>query len=395
MIFLFSLIVFGCSGSFFDISKPTTTLKLVNYSQLSGWQDEDFVDSIETFLRSCNFINRKEEKDMARNLDKTINLNKSDKSFFDSINNQLFDICLLADGSRLATENKRKAFFEENFQPYLVTYNKSEASHFTGYYEPILNGSLSRHNEFQYPIYGLPDDVISIDLGLFSRDLKNKKITGRLEGNKIIPYFSRKEIEDGALANRGLEIIWVDNPIDLFFLHIQGSGRILLAESNKEVRVSFSGKNGHEYFAIGRELVKIGAIEKKRISLQSITNWLEQNPDKITDIFNKNPSYIFFVMEDVVSRGPKGAQGSALSPGRSLAIDNSIFNYGYPFWISVNDRENKGKAILKALVFGQDTGSAIKGSLRADIFFGSGPMAKIQAGTMNNFGQLFILLPRF
>ena len=226
------------------------------------------------------------------------------------------------------------------------------------------------------------------------RDSKNQKLVGRLQEGKVVPYFTRSEIEDGALANRGLEIIWLDSPIDLFFLHIQGSGRIIL-EDNKEIRVSFAGKNGHKYFPIGAELVRMGEIKKENISLQSITRWLKNHPKKVRKILNKNPSYIFFRIQDSVLGGPKGAQGSALFPRRSVAIDSNIFNYGYPFWISINDRANRREKILETLVFGQDTGSAIKGPLRIDVFLGSGREAKIEAGTMNNLGQLFILLPRF
>jgi len=393
IIFLLSFIISGCSGNFFG-SDGKTVLKSIHYSEILGWEEEDFFNSMEAFVESCSFIKKKKLKAETKNLNKKIILDENGKSFFDLVNNRLFDVCLLARNKKLNTNYEQKIFFEDNFQPYLITDNNNISAHFTGYYEPILNGSLSQHREFQYPIYSLPDDVISINLGPFNPDLQNQQFIGRLEGDQMIPYFTREEIENGALLNRNLEIIWLDNPIDLFFLHVQGSGRIIL-ETNKEVRVSFAGKNGHKYFPIGAELVRMGEIKKQNISLQSITTWLKNHPEEIHKILNKNSSYIFFRMEDSTSGGPKGAQGSALFPSRSVAIDSSIFNYGYPFWISINDRGSNKEKILETLVFSQDTGSAIKGPLRIDVFLGSGREAKIQAGTMNNSGQLFIFLPRF
>ena len=391
IILLLSFIISSCSGNFFDTDSKVV-LKPINYSQILGWKNENFLNSIEAFAESCAFVRKKELRTEIKKSNGKIILDKGDKLLFDSLDNHLFDVCLLASSKQLNTKYERKIFFEDYFQPYQVINNNS--AHFTGYYEPILNGSLTQYREFQYPIYGLPEDLISVDLGLSNPDSKNQKLVGRLEEGKVVPYFTRSEIEDGALANRGLEIIWLDSPIDLFFLHIQGSGRIIL-EDNKEIRVSFAGKYGHKYFPIGAELVRMGEIKKENISLQSITRWLKNHPKKVRKILNKNPSYIFFRIQDSVLGGPKGAQGSALFPRRSVAIDSNIFNYGYPFWISINDRGNRREKILETLVFGQDTGSAIKGPLRIDVFLGSGREAKIEAGTMNNLGQLFILLPRF
>ena len=219
IIFLLSFIISGCSGNFFG-SDGKTVLKSIHYSEILGWEEEDFFNSMEAFVESCSFIKKKKLKAETKNLNKKIILDENGKSFFDLVNNRLFDVCLLARNKKLNTNYEQKIFFEDNFQPYLITDNNNISAHFTGYYEPILNGSLSQHREFQYPIYSLPDDVISINLGPFNPDLLNQQFIGRLEGDQMIPYFTREEIENGALLNRNLEIIWLDNPIDLFFLHV-------------------------------------------------------------------------------------------------------------------------------------------------------------------------------
>ena len=217
IILLLSFIISSCSGNFFDTDSKVV-LKPINYSQILGWKNENFLNSIEAFAESCAFVRKKELRTEIKKSNGKIILDKGDKLLFDSLDNYLFDVCLLASSKQLNTKYERKTFFEDYFQPYLVINNNS--AHFTGYYEPILNGSLTQYREFQYPIYGLPEDLISVDLGLSNSDSKNQKLVGRLEEGKVVPYFTRSEIEDGALANRGLEIIWLDSPIDLFFLHI-------------------------------------------------------------------------------------------------------------------------------------------------------------------------------
>ena len=193
IILLLSFIISSCSGNFFDTDSKVV-LKPTNYSQILGWENENFLNSIEAFAESCAFVRKKELRTEIKKSNGKIILDKGDKLLFDSLDNHLFDVCLLASSKQLNTKYERKTFFEDYFQPYLVINNNS--AHFTGYYEPILNGSLTQYREFQYPIYGLPEDLISVDLGLSNPDSKNQKLVGRLQEGKVVPYFTRSEIED-------------------------------------------------------------------------------------------------------------------------------------------------------------------------------------------------------
>lgn len=280
-----------------------------------------------------------------------------------------------------------RAFFEAWFRPWSVADRGDPDGLFTGYYEPLLHGSLVPGGAYTYPLYGAPDDMISVDLGLFAEDLDGRQITGQIQDGAFVPYWDRAQIDDGALDGRGLEIVWVDDPVAAFFLHIQGSGRVELADGG-ELRVGYAGQNGRPYFAIGRELVARGELTKDEVSLQTIRAWLKAHPDQAAELMEMNASYIFF--RRLEGPGPIGAQGVPLTPERSLAVDRDFVPLGLPVWL---DTSLPDGAPYRRLMVAQDTGGAIDGPVRGDVFFGAGPRAEELAGHMKQDGRVWLLLP--
>jgi membrane-bound lytic murein transglycosylase A len=240
------------------------------------------------------------------------------------------------------------------------------------------------------PLYRKPDDLVMVDLGEFRENLKGERIAGRVIDGRLRPYEDRTRIEGGALKGRDLEMVWVDDPVDAFFLHIQGSGRITL-EDGSVMRVGYAGQNGHPYIAVGRELIARGVLTKENVSMQSIREWLHANPGEASGLMNKNPSFVFFRPLD--GEGPLGAQGVALTPGRSLAVDRSFVPYGLPVWLDAQDPLD-GAARVRRLMVAQDTGGAIRGPVRGDVFWGHGADAELRAGRMKSPGRYYLLIPR-
>ena len=268
---------------------------------------------------------------------------------------------------------------------------------FTGYYEPIYEGSLTRDPIYKCPIYRKPKDLIQIDLSLFKEKLAGESIVARIEGKEVLPYFSRKQIEEeDALTGRGLEIAWLKNPLDVAFLHIQGSGRLRLPDDST-VSVGYQAANGRPYRSIGRYLLDRGLLNREEVSMQSIRAYLTEHPEILEEVLNHNPSYVFFRR---IENGPFGNINVPLTAGRSVALDSRLFPKGALCFVSsekpvVNER-NKITEWTKFSRFflNQDTGGAIKGSGRADIFWGSGAHAELAAGHMKQEGDLFILIKK-
>jgi membrane-bound lytic murein transglycosylase A len=283
-----------------------------------------------------------------------------------------------------------RRYFETWFKPYLATDNGNPDGLFTGYYEAELRGAWTRKGPYQVPIYRPPDDLITVDLGLFREEWRGQRLTGRQVDGSLVPYPTRSEIDAGALAGKGSELLWVDDAVDAFFLHVQGSGRVVM-ENGQVVRLGFAGRNGHSYVAIGRELISRGAVPRERMSMQAIRAWLKANPDEATDVMALNPSFIFFRVID--GEGPIGAEGVPLTPGRSLAVDRTFVPLGLPIWLDTTEPLNPEQP-LRRLVVSQDTGSAIKGPVRGDLFWGFGETAAAKAGAMKQQGRYFLLLPR-
>ena len=283
-----------------------------------------------------------------------------------------------------------RAFFERWFVPHLASAGRRAGGLFTGYYEPELNGSRVRSDRYAVPIYVKPSDLVSVDLGLFRRSLKGERIAGRLVDGRLTPYASRAEIEAGRLRGRELELVWVDDAVDAFFLHIQGSGRIALVGGGM-LRIGYAASNGHPYTAIGGQLIGRGAIAREDMSMQSIRSWLAANPDEAVALMNTNASFVFF--RELDGEGPLGTQGVVLTPGRSLAVDRRFVALGLPIWLDTTDPLDPEKPLRRLLV-AQDTGGAIRGAVRGDIFWGHGLDAAARAGRMRQTGRYFVLLPR-
>jgi len=293
-----------------------------------------------------------------------------------------------------ADDAASRRFFEKAFLPFRLANNADPTGLFTGYYEIELRGSRRREGGFTTPLLRRPPDLVMVELGLFRPAWRGERIAGRVENGQLKPYASRREIERGALAQRGLELFWVDDPVDAFFLHIQGSGRLRLPDG-AVARVGYDGQNGQPYVPLGRLLVERGALPRDAVSMQTIRAWLAAHPNDAAALMDENPSYVFFreMASPVDDSGPLGAQGVALTAGRSLAVDRAFLPLGAPLWLDLEDPA-EGNGRLRRLVVAQDTGGAIRGPVRGDLFWGCGPQAAERAGMMKDRGTYYLLLPR-
>jgi len=306
--------------------------RLLSFSELAGWDQDDHAPAMQTFLETCT----------------------------DMRDPEWAKICAVATQSP-----DPRFFFETFFQPVLI--EDGEDMLFTGYFEPELSGATRKTGPYAYPIYRLPSEA---------RDGV---------------WLSRREIEEtGALDGRGLEIAWINDPVDVFFLQIQGSGRVSLTDGSK-IRVGYGGSNGHKYRSVGQEMVRRGIYEPHQVSADVIRNWVKRNPEDGAELLRHNPSYVFFreVNEVPADKGPLGAMNRSITTMRSIAVDPAYTPLGAPVWI-----EKQGATPLNRLMIAQDTGSAIKGAQRADIFFGTGREAGRAAGRIRDPGRMVVLLPR-
>ena len=360
--------------------QPTLGLGLrpVAFEDLPGWTADRHSDALPALWRSCaRLTGRPDGQSLGA----------------DEIAGTVVDwreICAAAAEIPADDPDSARRFIEQRFIPHLVIDGGQSEGLFTGYYEAELRGSRTRNGPYRVPIYRRPDDLVTVDLGLFRPEWRGQTLVGRQREGRIVPYATRSEIEAGVLAGKGLELLWVDDPVDAFFLHIQGSGRIVLDDGG-EMRVGFAGRNGHPYVAIGRELIERGAIPREQMSMQAIRAWLARHPDQAPALLASNPSFIFFRVID--GEGPVGAQGVTLTAGRSLAVDPAFVPLGVPIWMDTFDPRDPQRP-LRRLVVAQDTGAAIKGAVRGDLFWGSGEVAAVAAGMMRARGRYFLLLPR-
>lgn len=348
-----------------------------SFAQLPGWEDDHHSEALAAFLNSCAAF-QKERPDSALG-----------PGGIGGTVAQWGEAC--AEGRRVGPGNHPAArrFFENCFIPFRLANNGETEGLFTGYYEIELLGSRERMAGYGTPLYRRPADLVSVDLGLFRPSLRGERIAGRVSGGALLPYETRAQIEDGALARHGLELFWIADPIDAFFLAIQGSGRILLPGGGV-ARVGFDGQNGHPYVPIGRLLVEQGALARNDVSMRTIRDWLIAHPAQAQRMMDENPSYVFFreLQNQGPDGGPDGAQGVALTPGRSLAIDRAFLPLGVPLWLDAEEGR------LRRLVIAQDSGGAIRGPVRGDMFWGHGADAAARAGAMKARGEYYMLLPR-
>jgi membrane-bound lytic murein transglycosylase A len=364
--------------------KPEDRLELrpARFADLPGWEADRLSEALPALLRSCSRIAKLPgETPMGG-------------SGFAGRAADWQPACAAAARVPAGDPGAARAFFERELRPVALTNGGEPQGLFTGYYEPFLQGSRTRREPYTFPLYGRPPELVMVDLGRFRDDWKGQRIAGRVEEGTLVPFSDRSEIEAGALEGRDLELVWVDSPVDAFFLQIQGSGRVRLAEGG-EVRLGYAAQNGHPYTAIGRTLIERGALTREEVSMQSIRRWLEENPDQAEEVMAANPSYVFF--QELTGDGPLGAEGVALTPGRSLAVDRKFLPLGVPLWLdgsSPSPREGEPDRPLRRLLLAQDTGGAIRGPVRGDVFWGHGDEAAAVAGRMKHPGRLWVLVPK-
>ncbi len=301
-------------------------------------------------------------------------------------------VCTEAQALNGADDKTLRTFFEQRFQPYEAfnTDNTLEGT-ITGYYEPLLKGDRVQTARARHPVYAVPDDLITVDLASLYPELKNMRLRGRLQGNRLVPYFSRAEIDSGNGGFLGRPLAYAEDVVELFFLQIQGSGRIELPDGS-HMRVGYADQNGHPYKSIGKILVDRGELKLEQASMQGIKAWGAANPNKLTELLNSNPSLVFFRELANNGDGPLGALGVPLTAGRSMAIDPKFIPLGAPVFLSTTFPNSNQP--LNRLMVAQDTGGAIRGAVRADFFWGFGHEAGEQAGRMKQKGRLWVLLPR-
>jgi len=352
-----------------DAVKPTppasaATLRQATWDDLPGWREEDFAGAWDAFLASCAVLVNRDAWRSA---------------------------CMLARQSGRPDRAAVRRFFEAHLSPYQIVNGEGASEGLvTGYYEPLLRGSRQASTRYRYPLYGVPDDLLVVDLGDVYPELKGKPLRGRLEGRRVVPYYDRAAIESGKAAVRGREIAWVEDPIELFFLQIQGSGRIEL-EDGRTLRVGFADQNGHPYRSIGRWLVERGELPLEKASMQGIKAWARENPTRLQELLHHNGRYVFFRELPAELPGPIGALGVPLTAQRSVAIDPAFVPLGAPVYLATT-WPNSARP-LNRLALAQDTGTAIRGAVRADFFWGFGPEAAREAGRMKQPLRMWVMLP--
>ncbi len=368
LIILCLFILTSCDEVKQEEKPPEFTLSEATFQELPNWGSDDFNGFPQAFLRSCKRI----EKNPAN---KQFGVLEQARTYGD-----WQKIC-----NKFTAPKLTKEFFEENFTPYLVSAGNEPIGLFTGYYEASLKGSRTKNPPYIHPLYSRPDDLIMVQLGDFREHLKGERIAGRMKNGRLKPYESRADIVSGNWAHNDKVLLWVDSAVDAFFVQIQGSGLVQM-DDGSVMRIGYAGQNGHPYYAIGRELIKIGALTKENVSMQSIRKWLEDNPSRADEIMNSNKSYVFF--HEIKGDGPIGAEGIALTAERSLAVDRTLISYGVPLWVDIEHPSSS------RLMIAQDTGGAIRGAVRGDVFWGYGERAEDRAGRMNAKGRYWILLPK-
>jgi membrane-bound lytic murein transglycosylase A len=365
-----------------ELKIPNSQVEPVGWPDLAGWADDDHVAAFKAFMESCKAI-----------LPRTTPGRDAGPMF-----GALQHVCRRGRAYAATDAAKARSFFEANFRPFRISTLGEPAGFLTGYYEPIVEGSRTWSQEFQVPVYRKPSNLVPANRRRFGDMFPNKGQVGRKFGRKkILPYYDRGEIEQGILTGRNLEICWLKDPIDLLFIQIQGSARIRLQDDGSVMRINYAAHNGYPYTPVGRPLIEMGAIPREEMSMDRIRKWMEENPELAKEVRAKNRSYVFF-RETTLSatEEPKGAQGVSLTPGRSIAVDRALHIYGTLFYIDADLPIDSAQPTTKfrRLMVGQDTGSAIVGPARADLYFGAGHDAGKIAGRIRHPGRFALLVPR-
>jgi membrane-bound lytic murein transglycosylase A len=335
----------------------------VPFAQISGWNAAQLAPGLRAFAQGCSRM---------------------------PAAGALRRSCEAARAVRADDEAAARAFLEATFDAWSISSAEGTVEGMiTGYYEPVIAGSRTRTDRFRYPVYGAPADLLVVDLESVNPDLKGMRLRGRLEGNRVVPYRSRAEIESGGF--QAPVIAWVEDPVELFFLQIQGSGQVELGGGGR-LRLGYADQNGHPYRSMGRFLVDRGEMKLEQASMQGIKAWAAANPQKLREALDANPSYVFFREMPEGSAGPIGTLGVPLTGGYSIAVDPRHVPLGAPVFLATTMPLSTQP--LERLVAAQDTGGAIRGAVRADFYWGSGAEAGTQAGRMRQRGRLWILWPK-
>jgi len=348
-----------------EVPEEVPVLHEVSWEEVSGWLKDDPSLALGALQKSCSALRWRP---------------------------QWQAVCQAEADVEHGSEAEVRAFFEHNFVPYQVRQSDgSTEGLLTGYYVPDLKGSRTASDNYPYPLYSRPDDLLVIDLSEIYPDLGNYRLRGRIEGHRVIPYWDRGAIDGQERPLAGQELFWVADPVELFFLQIQGSGRILL-DDGERVMVNYADQNGYPYRSIGKYLLDRGAMTRDQMSMQNIREWARQNPKEVGSLLNQNPSYVFFRELGSDVKSPPGALGVHLTPGRSLAVDRRYIPLGTPVFVETTWPNSDQP--LQRLMMAQDTGGAIKGRIRGDFFWGMGDQAGAQAGRMKQPARFWVLLPR-
>jgi membrane-bound lytic murein transglycosylase A len=360
---------------------PDTQYEPMAWTQLEGWADDDHAAAFATFVKSCNVILKGTPSG--------------------PMQTGLYHVCQKAVVANPQKPGEARAFFEQNFRPVRLSPlgSAERDGFFTGYYEPIVAGTRTQTEGYDFPFYRKPGSLLSgghmsvVGAAPPSEGKKKKKHAAR---RRLIPFYDRTAIEDGALAGRDLEICWLKDPIDNFFAQIQGSVRVML-DDGSAMRLNYAAANGQPYYAVGRWLIDKGIVAKDDMSMDRIREWMMQHPTEGQELRRRNKSYVFFRETKLAADDePLGAQGISLTPGRSIAVDRKLHVYGTPFYISAYLPINGMKADtwFRRTMIAQDTGGAIVGPARADLYFGAGADAESVAGRMRHYGKFVMLTPR-
>jgi membrane-bound lytic murein transglycosylase A len=353
----------------------------VAWADIAGWSEDDQLLAYQAFRASC--------KPIAAQRD----LPADPKA----LGTSLRDPCRAARAAEITDGAKARAFFEQNFLPFRISRLGEGEGFVTGYYEPVIDGSRTQTEIYNVPVYRRPSNLFVRGFSQDAVGLPNKgQVFRKIGRRKLVPYYDRAEIEDGAIAGRGLEICWLKSQTDLLFAQIQGSARVHL-EDGSTIRINYDAHNGYPYTAVGRVLIERGIIPKEQMSMQRIREWMEQNPDGANELRRQNRSYVFFREVQLADKDePLGAQGVPLTPGRSIAVDKGLHVYGTPFFIEgeLPIESEQSRTPFRRLMVAQDTGSAITGPARADIYFGAGSDAGRVSGRLRHNMRFVILVPK-
>jgi membrane-bound lytic murein transglycosylase A len=349
------------------VVKPPETARYVEttFAQLPGWENATLLPSLRAFLAGCvrPVVHAK--------------------------------VCEQARALPDNDEAAARRFFESAFLPYtLVSSDSGDTGLITGYYEPVVEGTRARSLENRYPIFGVPEDLLVVDLASVNPDVRNMRLRGRIDGRRIVPYYSRAEIDAKGETFPAPVLGWTADPVALFFMQIQGSGQLHLA-TGERVRLGYADQNGHPFRSLGRYLVERGELKLEDASMQGIKAWAAANPARLREALNQNPSYVFFrELPPAVNtfEGPIGALGVPLSAQYSLAVDRRFIPLGSPVYLATTMPNSDER--LERLMAAHDTGGAIRGVVRADFYWGGGPEAGGLAGRMRQQGKMWLLWPR-